>query len=1435
MMFSKKRVLALVLALAVLCSLLPAGTVWAAEETAGQVLTQADYAEADLVFDLIEAAESAPATKDATQAQKTKAAMDVVKASDSYVEGSLEQSGNSFTWQTDSGIRCIYSPRMNKIRSEMNPENSIDEIVNEPQSVKGGTPSGKDVYLVGPFYGSDENFTNQYKKEARRVAAAMGDTDGYTLYSGTAATIDKVAEAVSNGAVVFFDSHGITDYENPSDEYDLVTGATSSYMWLSTADGLTTEDYDSEAAYYQDGEAIVNGQAIANHMTKNSPSGLLWMAICLGMATDGMYAPLRNKGVEVVYGYSESVTFDGDYLYEETFWDEMIQGKTVKDSIATMKSTWGNWDWSTQMAEYYGYSDGYATIEDARYDFMAFPVVVSDEDSWPGQRTSSSYGADSLQTVKSTYTLGEVQEVVFPAPETGYYNIELAEFPYYMGALSDNWILSSDTPTNWYLTVDGDSVKLQDPNGTYIAPKAGNNNGILSGEYSWELVDNGDDTYSFKGVGTDTTTLAANAGESYKFRAYKNATVAGEGAATQYPSTFILTPVDSSSVCHHESTTTNTVAATCTTAGATTVVCNACGNTISTTTIPATGHTDNDGNEVCDTCGADLSSSAVPTDPKEILEAAYALGANEDLPYTATLTGKITAVTTAYSSQYGNVTVIMTVEGCEDMPIKCYRLEGTGVDQIGVGDTITVSGTITNYQHSSGDTEVEFKAGCQLLSWVDGGSGSTDPDPEEPSDPVVPDGDVTGNYYIAVARNENYFYMTNSLGTASTSRYQAEDSYLSQAPAIIDAPEANKTFSVIDNGDGTYSICNDAGYLSWTSGNSGTFVESAADALKLTQTANDDGTVTFSFTGDAERYLSLNGTAGNNYFAWYKSGQLANLVLIPVGEGTACAHTNTTTTTVDATCTTAGSTTVTCDDCGKTISTTSIPATGHNYVSGTCSVCGATESTGGDVTGALADGQYILTCSNGIVLGVVDGTWILPGDTNTYWTLTVNGETATMQDSNGIYIAPKGGNNNGLASKEYSWSVVQNEDGTYSFKGQGEDTVILAYNTDTTTGLKFRAYKTSTVAGKPDAYPCTFGLTKYGADAHEHSYEYVDNGDGTHDYVCSGCGDISVDNAAHSYQEYVCVCGAVNKFNLPNTNPVLENALTMNFRVEKTRIGTMTGCYVVITQDTKGDVTKGATVYQSQWTTSGDYYVIPYNGIAAKEMGDDVTAVLYNANGVAISNPKTDSLKDYAFRGLEALKNATGRNAVLRTLLVDMLNYGAQAQTYFGYDAENLVNADLTDTQKAWATQSIDPDYTKTYTGTQPETSLILDNSILMKVAFFNVTEGMYIQVRGTGHSGTAIEVDYSYDEMTADPKVANKRFITIDKLMVADHGTGLTVTLYNADGSVNASVTDAVEGYVTRVHASNSTAASVVKLKALTMQLQKFCDAAYAYLHYGK
>ncbi len=112
--------------------------------------------------------------------------------------------------------------------------------------------------------------------------------------------------------------------------------------------------------------------------------------------------------------------------------------------------------------------------------------------------------------------------------------------------------------------------------------------------------------------------------------------------------------------------------------------------------------------------------------------------------------------------------------------------------------------------------------------------------------------------------------------------------------------------------------------------------------------------------------------------------------------------------------------------------------------------------------------------------GVLDGTWITAVEAsdapdNAVWTLTVEENTVTLQDSNGSFVAPKGGNTNGISEGEYEWTWTFS-DGKFRFYGQGEDTVVLAGNSGSEN--KFRAYKTATADGNPNGYPSSFTLYK---------------------------------------------------------------------------------------------------------------------------------------------------------------------------------------------------------------------------------------------------------------------------------------------------------------------------------------------------------------------
>lgn len=130
----------------------------------------------------------------------------------------------------------------------------------------------------------------------------------------------------------------------------------------------------------------------------------------------------------------------------------------------------------------------------------------------------------------------------------------------------------------------------------------------------------------------------------------------------------------------------------------------------------------------------------------------------------------------------------------------------------------------------------------------------------------------------------------------------------------------------------------------------------------------------------------------------------------------------------------------------------------------------------------LESGKYVLVDGNDQVPGVLNEKgWVTRSTvaadptsmTNFIMTLEINGDQVKIKESTGKYLAPLGGNKNGIKEGEYSWLLVDNGDGTYSFKGQGKDTVVFANNKG---AGGYRAYKNKTVADNPNGYPNDFKL-----------------------------------------------------------------------------------------------------------------------------------------------------------------------------------------------------------------------------------------------------------------------------------------------------------------------------------------------------------------------
>ncbi len=88
---------------------------------------------------------------------------------------------------------------------------------------------------------------------------------------------------------------------------------------------------------------------------------------------------------------------------------------------------------------------------------------------------------------------------------------------------------------------------------------------------------------------------------------------------------------------------------------------------------------------------------------------AYSLEESAAMSRPSTMTGVVTEIPSAYSEQYGNITVNIVAAGLENYKVQCYRLKGEGVETLAVGDVVTVSGTIKNYKGT-----IEFDSGCVL-------------------------------------------------------------------------------------------------------------------------------------------------------------------------------------------------------------------------------------------------------------------------------------------------------------------------------------------------------------------------------------------------------------------------------------------------------------------------------------------------------------------------------------------------------------------------------------------------------------------------------------------------------------------------------------------------------------------------------------------------
>ncbi len=298
---------------------------------------------------------------------------------------------------------------------------------------------------------------------------------------------------------------------------------------------------------------------------------------------------------------------------------------------------------------------------------------------------------------------------------------------------------------------------------------------------------------------------------------------------------------------------------------------------------------------------------------------------------------------------------------------------------------------------------------------------------------------------------------------------------------------------------------------------------------------------------------------------------------------------------------------------------------------------------------------------------------------------------------------------------------------------------------------------------------------------------------------------------------------AIQKFDFAGTNMTLGNDLALNFYIQKADLNGTTGNYAVVTMYKADGTTKQVTISQDEFQyygTSTSIFGPCFNGIAAKEMSDNIICVIYNAEGVAISNERSESVRSYAMKMM-----SSSQPDKQKTMAVDMLNYGAAAQTYFVYNTADLANNQLTEAHQALATADVEVENNQKTDAAYAGANLNLESKIELTLFFESsvVTSNTYAVISYTSHTGT--EVNKRVESSTySNTFGASYNGVVLDTMVVADCSTDVTVTVY--DAATDAVISTAVDSVASYAARATGTLADLCKA------IMKFSVGAYNSFH---
>ncbi len=518
-----------------------------------------------------------------------------------------------------------------------------------------------------------------------------------------------------------------------------------------------------------------------------------------------------------------------------------------------------------------------------------------------------------------------------------------------------------------------------------------------------------------------------------------------------------------------------------------------------------------------------------------------------------------------------------------------------------------------------------------LFGYINGADYGCENDAENLGEYKFENGTLTVTFsedsYVAVKTSDNaVWYMTNGwVGDTATSANLYDVNTEIDANKLRVPGGSEVTFTLQENSDGSLTLS----YV--------VNCEHDYSVLMVSPTCTDDGAMIYSCIYCGTGYTETIPATGHSY---------KSKVTAP-------------------TCELGGYTTYTCGTCGYSYTGNQVAANGHSFYMGMCSVCGVEKE------GYL--GYYLFGFINGME-------YAYESDYENLGEYKFAGGKLTVKFNTDSYVGVKSGSNAQwykAASYTEASSAVLYLDGNggndlMKIPGGVEVTLTLVENFDGTLTLSY-------VVGGTGLFSMINMLS-------------IERQMGSNVIV----EDTEAEDSVTDDQVDVELLDHVN--NVPTGKPVqtvaqptlkleyaslsFESEIRYNIYFSASDMENVTDMGMLFFDSEKTDGTwADADQIITEYKSNGTYYMVQTDGVAAKKMGDTIYFKVYAE--LTDGSYVYSELKSYSAVAYANTILAKSKSEEMKALVVSMLNYGAEAQKYFGYNTDKLMNAGLSEEDQA--------------------------------------------------------------------------------------------------------------------------------------------------------